>query len=462
MKISLSLSRKMNYEGRSEILLSALNRVGGKVHRMRAKSGVFISPAFFSEEKGIDFARKKVIAPDVRSWHNDAKTKLEGILSAIAKAEEVTAKADITGDWLKQTVDAYLHPEKYMTIEQKEKDKTFYELVEEYLSKKQFSNDQSRGFRVLVRAIARYEGFIRATERNCEDFTFNVHTIDREILEDFMDYLRNEKALSEEYPDLFSSLSRNYSANIHAGHNPYKGRGENATIKLMQRLKTFFRWLIETKRTTNRPFDGIKIGCEKYGTPYYITIEERNKIAETPMPTKELEVQRDIFIFQCFIGCRVGDLMKMTAANIRDGILTYAPHKTKDEGKQSRQARIPLSATALKLIAKYEGKDNKGRLFPFVSSVKYNEAIKDIFRVAGITRNVIVRNSLTGENETRAINEIASSHLARRTFIANLYNKVADPNIIGKMSGHVEGSKAFARYRNIEDDTLRSVIKLLG
>ena len=72
-----------------------------------------------------------------------------------------------------------------------------------------------------------------------------------------------------------------------------------------------------------------------------------------------------------------------------------------------------------------------------------------------------VRNALTGNFELRPINEIASSHLARRTFIGNAYFKVSDPNIIGKMSGHVDGSKAFKRYRNIEDDTLRNVINLL-
>jgi hypothetical protein len=30
------------------------------------------------------------------------------------------------------------------------------------------------------------------------------------------------------------------------------------------------------------------------------------------------------------------------------------------------------------------------------------------------------------------------------------------------MSGHVEGSKAFKRYRKIEDETLKEVIDLIG
>ena len=69
--------------------------------------------------------------------------------------------------------------------------------------------------------------------------------------------------------------------------------------------------------------------------------------------------------------------------------------------------------------------------------------IMAIFTMAGVTRNVEVRNPLTSENEIRPINKIASSHLARRTFVGNAYFKVSDPNLIGKLSGHVDGSKAF-------------------
>ena len=75
---------------------------------------------------------------------------------------------------------------------------------------------------------------------------------------------------------------------------------------------------------------------------------------------------------------------------------------------------------------------------------------------------MIIRNAKTGENEQVAIDTVASSHLARRTFIGNAYFKVSDPNLMGRMSGHVDGSRAFQRYRNIEDETLKSVIELIG
>ena len=64
--------------------------------------------------------------------------------------------------------------------------------------------------------------------------------------------------------------------------------------------------------------------------------------------------------------------------------------------------------------------------------------------------------------DRKAIDTVSSSHLARRTFIGNAYFKVSDPNLIGRMSGHVDGSRAFKRYRNIEDETLKSVIDLIG
>ncbi len=74
---------------------------------------------------------------------------------------------------------------------------------------------------------------------------------------------------------------------------------------------------------------------------------------------------------------------------------------------------------------------------------------------------VTVLNPTTGKEEKRPINEVASSHMARRTFIGNLYKKVKDPNLVGALSGHTEGSKAFARYREIDDEIKKEVVSLI-
>ena len=51
--------------------------------------------------------------------------------------------------------------------------------------------------------------------------------------------------------------------------------------------------------------------------------------------------------------------------------------------------------------------------------------------------------------------------MARRTFIGNIYRKVKDPNLVSALSGHKEGSKAFQRYRDIDEEMKRDLVKLL-
>lgn len=149
----------------------------------------------------------------------------------------------------------------------------------------------------------------------------------------------------------------------------------------------------------------------------------------------------------------------MTNSNIVNNIVEYIPHKTKDE--RPRVVRVPLNKRAKELVEKYKGVDNKNRLFPFISTQKYNDAIKDILRLCEITRIITVLNTVTGKEEKRPINEVASSHMARRTFIGNMYKKVKDPNLVGSLSGHAEGSKAFSRYREIDDDIKRELVNMI-
>ena len=95
-----------------------------------------------------------------------------------------------------------------------------------------------------------------------------------------------------------------------------------------------------------------------------------------------------------------------------------------------------------------------------------------MFLDAGLTRPVVVYNPTTSEQEIRPLNEVASSHLARRCFVGNLYKQVKDPNLVGALTGHKEGSRAFARCRvtdgvaeanakEIDEDMKRDLVSML-
>lgn len=166
---------------------------------------------------------------------------------------------------------------------------------------------------------------------------------------------------------------------------------------------------INNDYTDKNPFRKYSIKTEVYGTPYYITLAERKQLREADLSAHpHLERQRDIFIFQSVIGCRVSDLWAMTKANVVNGFVEYIARKTKEN------------------------------------------------------RPVTVINPKTREEEKKRLCDIASSHLARSTFIGNLYKETPDSNIIGKLSGHKEGSRAFARYRDIDDDMLTDLVSKLN
>ena len=294
-----------------------------------------------------------------------------------------------------------------------------------------------------------------------KNYHFNYDTITKHDIEAFKEYLIDEYKLVKLYPKTFEEINeRIFQFEKRKCRIPAQ-RGGNYMCTIMKRLVAVFNWLFESEFTANQPMRGVYKGQETYGSPIYITLEERNKIAAFDFSyDQKLETQRDIFIFQCLVGCRVGDLTHLTEDFITDNVLEYVPNKTaKGSGVK---ARVPLCKQAQELIDKYRGKDPRGRLFPFTDDQHYNYVIKDIFKAAGITRIVQYRNPTTGKYEPRSIADIASSHMARRTFVGAAYQVVKDPNIIGKMSGHVEGSKAFTRYRTIDDSLLQEVIDAIS
>jgi integrase len=154
----------------------------------------------------------------------------------------------------------------------------------------------------------------------------------------------------------------------------------------------------------------------------------------------------------------VGDLIRLTKTDIINGSLEYIATKTIDENQET--IVVPLNKTALAILDKYKEYDGEF-LFPFISPQKYNSAIKSAFKKAGITRNVTWLNPQTGKEEKKSIDTLASSHMARRTFVGNLYKQVLDPNIVASMSGHAENSRAFSRYREIDREIKTNAVNLL-
>lgn len=435
------LSQKVNSAGQSEIIVR-LSVARGIQPRLR--TGLYIAPSRFRDGR--------IIRPRADRAEAARLQKIEAELTAIEQhllhIATTTPREGLSREYLRRRLQEYLHP----TI-QTSTDRPFYELFDRFLSVNTFSEWRVKRYNVLRRALHRYEAWRTA----CDGISYSlqVTTFTTADIVSFENFLRHEHKICADYPGIY----REYHTVVGKSTVPLP-RGNNTIINLLNALRAFFNWCYNQEITSNRPFARYNgITAELYGTPYYITIDERNTIAGADLTgDQRLATQRDIFIFQCLIGCRVSDLMRLTTANIIDGAVEYIAGKTRQNHPEV--IRVPLHPQAAAIVSRYPDLPG-GKLLPFTSAQRYNDSIKQIFTRCGITRPVTILNPLTGLEEQRPINEIATSHLARRTFVGNLYKKVKDPCLVGRLSGHKDGSKAFARYRDIDEEMKRDLISLL-
>jgi integrase len=374
---------------------------------------------------------------------------MDKLKSAVLTAFNEADKSNIASDWLKSVIDKHNFPEKYApVVEAVNAPQPFFEAFEVFLQVQPLSTMRKRHFQVVIRALKRYEIYV---QMNCnKPFSLTLDDLTPDTLRDFEKFLHNEHLLIDTYPALYEKVPESRIP---------QPRGQNTINDMLKKVRTFLYWAIDNEKTTNNPFRKYSIEECIYGTPYYISVEERNQLYNTDLSYRPaLATQRDIFIFQCLIGCRVADLYKLTKQNIINGAIEYIARKTKDGRPVT--VRVPLNAIAKEILAKYANFEGD-TLLPYISEQKYNKAIKEAFTAAGLTRSVVTLDPLTRKGVIKPLNEIASSHLARRCFIGNLYKQVKDPNLVGALSGHKEGSKAFARYREIDEQMKNDLVKML-
>lgn len=414
-----------------------------------AKTGVFV-PVSFTDNNGnkkVTWANGFVVVPKL-SYADDEQAKLRNLLmeaknrlteidNAVGMASDklMMEKAAPPKGWLQNVIDG---------------------CSDDGGTDEPSAAEERHTSRVLL--LEAYNNYLTSDNLKLTEGTLKHYRTILNTLERYEEDKKLRLYLDDITPDTLHDLSKFIKDEV-----PGK-RSDNYIITLMRKFRTFIRWANGLSKswpidplTRNNPFDRYSIGTEQYGTPFYITIEERNRLAAAQLPPR-LSIQRDIFVFQCLIGCRVGDLWAMTKDNVINGAIEYIPRKTIED--RPLTVRVPLNRQAQAIIERY--KDNGDpRLFPFVAQQQYNEDIKEMLKLAGITRIVTILDPLTRQEVKKPINEVASSHMARRTFIGNLYKQVKDPNLVGKLSGHVEGSKAFARYRDIDDDMAKELVSML-
>lgn len=225
--------------------------------------------------------------------------------------------------------------------------------------------------------------------------------VNLDMLEDFTMFLINDKEFSNVYIKkqikIFKTFLNNYAV-------------PNKLVKDLG-YKTY-----SIKELPNNSTAFIALNEKEIDTLKELELDER------------LTKIRDLFLFQCYTGLRVSDLMKLKKENIDipNGMIEVNTLKT------SKNVKIPLIPYTKQILNKYDYS------LPILSDVKYNKNLKEICSLAGLDEEISSVKYI-GKKRVDYIKkkyEMVTSHTARRTFITLLLSKGLLPEKVMMLSGH--------------------------
>jgi integrase len=181
----------------------------------------------------------------------------------------------------------------------------------------------------------------------------------------------------------------------------------------------------------------------------YLTEAELQRIKMTILPNRHLDNVRDLFLLACYTGVRSQDYDKLNNDSlINNGTMLKVRTEKTDE-----EVIIPLHPIAKAILEKYNGTPR------IISNQKFNEYIKDVCRIVGLTESVTISRTCGGKKTriTKPKYNFVSSHTARRSFATNAYKAGVPTLAIMAITGH-RTEKVFLKYVKVTKEEHAKII----
>ena len=326
----------------------------------------------------------------------------------------------------------------------KKKNETVYSRLLRYIDEAHRDGVMGDGrYAVAKGKAAKLQRFLVITKRS----SMAVRDFTTDTMLQFRQFLYDEYKYVASYPELYPRS---------AGHRPPTRRLNDTTVVHdLKLLQAFFAELEYTNEIRRSPFRNISVEKRRvlmhvrYDAPVFLRVEELRQVMATAVPS-DLQWAKDIFVLNCAVGCRIGDLLRLTPDKVAvsdEGIpyIHYIPSKTARMQTTNREVITPLVEPALEIINRTQLKLMGQNLH--YGKQRYNKALRQLLQLCGITRRVSLFCQETGDNIYRPLYEVATSKLARKTHI-DMLNKVQINYYAAGL--HRVGSEAVFRYTSLE------------
>lgn len=142
--------------------------------------------------------------------------------------------------------------------------------------------------------------------------------------------------------------------------------------------------------------------------------------------------------------------MNLRWSNIDGDILDVISKKT------NKRQRFALANEAMMILSKYPKAPDEADpyIFPWITNQKYNEQLKVVGKLAGMTGDWITekQSGRTKKREVRPKYELLTSHVARRTFVTICLRKGISTEDIRAVTGHTTADMMM-KYVKFDDES---------
>jgi len=202
----------------------------------------------------------------------------------------------------------------------------------------------------------------------------------------------------------------------------------------------------------------VKLTAEEEQSNYVIITEsDIAKLYKVKLSNELYQTAKDLFLFQCCIGCRSSDLVKIITGDYKEqehNGTTYINYTSK---KTDIQAFVPIDTPTA--IALYRWIKTLKK-FPFVVAKDdstrirgtYNLHLKNAFHELNYTETRKVYSVSGGKKDCveKPVWEMMRSHFARHSFITNMYYRGLSAEHIKTMSGHKDTKMIDDIYKQLD------------
>ena len=377
----------------------------------------------FSINRKQVFKRKTGFIIDAKDWSNTnaqpiqkndtlkkLKSKLDKLATFVNDAYNVSVSKgeEFTGDWLQLQIDLYNKKTPVLELD------FFTTYIQKYIDDAPYKQNAKKEL-----------GLSNGRVQNLKLFKTTVLKYEAEVLKGKKIVIR----------DINLKFVEQYKGWMFG-----KGYSTNYVGKNIANIRTVCLDAYKNDIETSTQIKNIK-GISESREPediVFLSEEEQEQIKNTILFREALINARKWLLLGCLIGQRGGDLLSITAKNIKEingiKIIELKQQKT------GKLVAIPLLPEAIEII-------ESG--LPYKTSlVHFNIHIKDICQEAGINEptkgRIKEKKGTPHKKDVYKKWEVISSHVCRRSFCTNFYGRIPTP-VLMNISAHGT-EKMFLKY----------------